>query len=152
MPTFEKGDMWSIFGKTQRFIITTNPVINSKGAVVMGRGIAKQFADRYPAGPFDMAKNITKDIDLGYEPLFGRIHVYDKQAVYYFMVKRHWREAAHPAVIRDAARELRISAMDRPQERFDLNFPGIGNGKLPREQVLPLLDDLPSNVHIWELE
>jgi len=31
-----------------------------------------------------------------------------------------------------------------------MNFPGIGNGRLDRADVLPLLMDLPETVTIWE--
>ncbi|NJO31394.1 MAG: hypothetical protein HC874_30440, partial [Richelia sp. SL_2_1] len=34
--------------------------------------------------------------------------------------------------------------------RIDLNFPGIGNGRLNRSKVLPIIEKLPDSVHIWE--
>ena len=34
--------------------------------------------------------------------------------------------------------------------RFDLNFPGIGNGHLSKDEILPIISKLPDNVHIWE--
>jgi len=37
-----------------------------------------------------------------------------------------------------------------PTAQIHLNFPGIGNGGLPRTQVFPLLQPLPGNVTIWE--
>lgn len=151
MPTLEKGDMWSVFGHTDHFIITTNPIVRKDGACVMGRGIAKQFADRYPQGPYDLGKEIKAHHWLGFTPEYGIFGTYDGQAVFYFMVKSHWREDAHPAIIRDSAKRVRISAVDHPESRYDLNFPGIGNGKLSREIVLPLIEDLPDNVHVWEL-
>ena len=33
--------------------------------------------------------------------------------------------------------------------RVDLNFPGIGNGKLLMEDVLPVIDCLGDNVNVW---
>lgn len=35
-------------------------------------------------------------------------------------------------------------------KRVDLNFPGIGNGRLNREDVLPIISVLPDKVYIWE--
>lgn len=150
MPTFERGDMWSVFGKTDHFIITTNPIIRRDGACVMGRGIAKEFADQYPRGPFDLGKELRLYQGNGIIPEFGIFGVYDGQPVYFFMVKRHWKEEASPRIIALATERLRLLATHCPEDRFDLNFPGIGNGKLPREQVLSLIEDLPSNVHVWE--
>jgi len=46
--------------------------------------------------------------------------------------------------------DLHLSSKEN--KRIDLNFPGIGNGKLPRHQVLYLLEDLPDNIHVWEYD
>lgn len=143
----EKGDMWDVFGKTDLFLITTNPIVRKDGALVMGRGIAKQFAERFPSGPYELA-NIVRAFpqqhcgNLYYEPVFGR------QTIGYFMVKTHWKEPASIPVIMRSVAELIYKAP--LYNRIDLNFPGIGNGKLKREDVLPLLEVLPDNVHIWE--
>jgi len=40
-------------------------------------------------------------------------------------------------------------AIAHPDCRIDLNFPGIGNGRLSPDQVLPLIKQLPDNVHVW---
>lgn len=150
MPTFVKGDMWSVFGNTGLFMITTNPIKRKDGAIVMGRGIAKQAKDRYPSLPFDFGRRLDPAV-VGYQGLTptGVIGWYDKQAIGYFMVKSHWREMAVPDIIEDSAIDL--SECAHHFNRIDLNFPGIGNGKLKREDVLPLLEILPDSVHIWEL-
>lgn len=151
MPTFVKGNMWSIFGNTDLFMITTNPIKRADCAIVMGRGIAKQAKDRYPSLPFDFARARDPAI-VGYQGLTptGLIGWYDKQAIGYFMVKRHWREMAALNIIEDSAIDL--SEYAHHFKRIDLNFPGIGNGRLTREEVLPRLEVLPDNVHIWEFE
>jgi len=138
----EKGDMWSVFGKTDLFLITTNPIVRKDGAVVMGRGIALEAKKRFPKLPYDFG--------MGYPGITstGHIGVYDGQLVGFFMVKYHWREEAKLNVIENSVNELCewISRYDR----VDLNFPGIGNGKLKREDVLPIIEVLPDNVHVWE--
>lgn len=146
----ERGDMWSVFGKTDHFIITTNPIVRKDGACVMGRGIAKQFAERYPQGPIDLGDEIKMHQNLGYELTYGVFGYYDNQGVYFFMVKDHWANKAKLRIIRDSAHHLKNAALGRPNERYDLNFPGIGNGGLTREEVLPMIEDLPDNVHVWE--
>lgn len=152
IPVLEKGDMWSVFGKTGNFIITTNPIVKNDGSCVMGAGIAKQFKRRHPDGPYLLGEEIKAHVRAGFPMDYGYFGTFDEQDVYYFMVKDHWAEEALPRRIRDSARKLKDSALLNPARRYDLNFPGIGNGRLKREDVLPLLEDLPDNVHIWEFE
>lgn len=143
----EKGNMWDVYGNTDLFLVTTNPVINKSGGLVMGRGIAKEFATRFPEGPKEFARLVRAFPShyvrtLTYTPVFG------EQTVGYFMVKDHWAEPAKLSIIMRSTAEL----MDRAPlyKRIDLNFPGIGNGGLDREVVLPIISALPDNVHIWE--
>lgn len=152
---FERGDMWSVFGKTDMFLITTNPVINKAGLAVMGRGIAKQMADRYPEVREDFANTMQIIKTAGMWPCFCDsigAYGYPKQPVGFFMVKDHWAAPAKPDVIKRAVDELCSWIIDTQYSRVDLNFPGIGNGKLSREDVLPLLEPLPDCVHIWEYD
>lgn len=149
MAKFEKGNMWDMFGKTDLFLITTNPIVTKAGKLVMGRGIAQQMRDNFPGSDVELARIVRAFPhnpvgNLYYEPIFG------KQSVGYFMVKDHWGEPAKiPIIMRSVARLIEIAPSWR---RIDLNFPGIGYGKLSREEVLPLLETLPDNVHIWEYE
>lgn len=151
----EKGDMFQMWGKTDIFVITTNPIVTKLGKAVMGAGIAKQIADRCPEVPFVFGKLIS---DYGNNPAFrksGMITVVDNQNLGYFMVKEHWAEPAVPEIIEQSVKDLNAwinyCKNYKPEVRVDLNFPGIGNGKLPREVVLPLIQDLPDCVHVWEL-
>jgi hypothetical protein len=152
MPAYERGDMWDVFGKTDLFLITTNPIRKKDGAVVMGRGIALQMKERFPDLPYAFGKRLSL-----LDELFGQhkcfvdsIGNYENQLVGFFMVKNHWRDAADPRVIEESVWELQQWIGDEVFHRVDLNFPGIGNGKLKREDVLPLLEPLPNCVHIWE--
>jgi hypothetical protein len=154
----ERGNMWDVFGKTDLFLITTNPIVRKDGAVVMGRGIAKEAANRFPELPFDFGRKIKPPRK---RTQTGIIGCYGGQMVGWFMVKSHWQEPARLDIIKASVASL-VDAMhftnivgERriPSDfRVDLNFPGIGNGKLKREDVLPLLVDLPDNVHIWEYD
>ena len=152
----EKGDMWSIFGKTRIFLITTNFQRNAQGLAVMGRGIANEAALRFPEIREDFAKRLEDSIDLqayddALHPVYtGIIGKYDGQVLGWFMTKRHWKDPSTLDIIRDSVRELK--RWQDIAERIDLNFPGIGNGKLKREDVLPIIEQLPDNVHVWERE
>lgn len=143
--------MWDVFGKTGLFLITTNPIRRKDGAVVMGRGIAREAALRFPELPFDFGRRLGPEV-VGYQACgesTGVIGTYDQQQVGFFMVKRHWAEDADPQIINDSVTDLMEWACHR-FTRIDLNFPGIGNGKLRRDDVLPLIKRLPDNVHVWE--
>jgi hypothetical protein len=39
---------------------------------------------------------------------------------------------------------------EHPDASVHLNYPGIGNGRLRREDVLPIIALLPDQVTIWE--
>lgn len=147
----EKGDMWDVFGKTDCFIITTNPVVRNDGAVVMGRGIAKQVKDRFPEFPYDFAR-VRDPATLGYGAISntGVVGRYDGQLMGFFMVKDHWREPAVLDIIEDSVSDIMEWA--NHYDRIDLNFPGIGNGGLDRALVLPIIEQLPDNVHVWEFD
>ena len=151
----EKGNMWNVFGKTELFLITTNPIIRKDGAVVMGRGIAKEVKERFPRFPYLMAEQLSRahpEIDADMH-CCSPLATFDEQLMGYFMVKRHWREPALKEIIANSVEHLLLLPLRygfNSSARIDLNFPGIGYGKLKREDVLPLLEELPDNVHVWE--
>jgi hypothetical protein len=146
----EHGNMWDVFHDTDIFMITTNPIRRKDGAVVMGRGIAKEAKDRYPELPHDFGQALQElhpEVD---QFCVGPINVYEGTPIWFFMVKDHWRNKASLQIIQQSVFYLKHGFVNLDQKRIDLNFPGIGNGGLTREEVLPLLQELPDNVHIWE--
>lgn len=146
----ERGNMWDVFGKTGMFMITTNPIARKDGGIVMGRGIAKEMATKYPKAPYDFAEALAHCDYM--DANTGEFAVYDGQIVGWFMVKSHWRLPAELTIIEDSLVHLILAhEAHKLYRRIDLNFPGIGNGKLGRDKVLPLLEKyLPDNVHVWE--
>jgi len=52
------GNIMNYIGKVSAIIITTNGFVKSNGECVMGRGIAKQFADKYINIPTLVGNNI----------------------------------------------------------------------------------------------
>jgi len=123
------------------FLFTGNPIRNSRGEVVMGRGAAKQVRDCYPT----VAKQITTD-----QPVtLLRIDDNRLQYIGWFQVKHHWREPADRALIKASAECLAEIAKTHPETRFHLNAPGVGNGRLKWADVEPLLRCLPDNVMIY---
>jgi len=143
----ERGNMWDAFGQGI-FMITTNPIVRKDGAVVMGRGIALEAKTRFPELPFLFGERLQEN---GGKPFIDYICHCGNTPIWYFMVKDHWREPAKKEIIQKSVEELsNWITQENLNLRIDLNFPGIGNGGLAREEVLPIIQQLPDNVHVWE--
>jgi hypothetical protein len=75
-----------------------------------------------------------------------------------FQVKRHYGQPAGISAssaralepIRHSTAALRGWCVAHPDAQVALNFPGIGNGRIRREDVLPIVTPLPHQVIIWE--
>lgn len=159
-----KGDIWEVHDDPStdsrtNFLVTTNSCLKKGGALVMGAGFAKEVRDRHPGGgpnnipAIDQVAGEAVRWSVGHLGHYGTVWLRDS---YYrqwalFQVKRHFKEDADPNLITFSAARLKAVAESLPDETFHLNFPGIGNGRLRREDVLPLLQGLPDNVHVWEL-
>jgi hypothetical protein len=158
MPRFMVGDMWTAYQSAHLFLITTNATITARGALVIGRGIARQAKERFPG----------LDVALGrqMQALCGNQAVYELLAsprwpapkLGAFQVKRHYSQPASTSaslaqaleLIRHSTAALCGWCVAHPDARVHLNFPGIGNGRLRREDVLPIIAQLPDQVAIWE--
>ena len=62
------------------------------------------------------------------------------------------KKSKFETIIEKATELLNLLAENRPEQRWDINFPGIGNGYLKREDVLKIIENLPDNVYVWERE
>lgn len=164
MATYEKGDMWEMWGRTSLFLITTNSTINW-GGLVMGRGIAKEAVARLQ-GIRLMASNLINDPSgNNHKPNYGLLtfdYRFDQrianQHIGLFQVKNHFKEKASISLIKLSTAKLfwwilNNGMVENPTGfRVDLNFPGIGNGALTKAEVKPIMDMLPDCIHIWEYE
>lgn len=121
------------------YLFTGNPIRRNDGHIVMGRGAAKQVRDTYPG--------IGRMISTERPVTFTQIT--DRQFIGWFQVKHHWKDAADLDLITTSAAFLDHAAKTRPEVTFHMNFPGIGNGKLQRTDVEPILNALPDNVHVY---
>ncbi len=143
----ERGNMWSIFKHTDYFIVTTNSYIREDGALVMGRGAARMLKNRVKGIEYDFGSHIVHLYAYGLViPLPLTNH---KPALGAFQVKTHYMNDAKLYLIEMATVQLLKLSEAQPTKRFDMNFPGIGNGRLLKEDVSPIIQNLPDNVHIW---
>ena len=151
MPQFKTGNMWAAYTAADLFLITTNSTLKkSSHALVMGRGIAQQARDRSPGLAEALGQHILKTCgSLGeYSLLISPRWPVAKLGA--FQVKRHYRQAASLELIQRSTAALRAWCTEHPDAIVHLNYPGIGNGRLRREDVLPIVMQLPDQVTIWE--
>lgn len=128
------------------YLFTGNPITKANGAIVMGRGAAKQVRDTFPGIDKVFGQQVLehgRDISLIW--LKGS----DRQYIGWFKVKEHWKLPADLSVIAASANALAITAATYPTRVFHMNYPGVGNGKLTEADVAPYLEVLPDNVLIY---
>lgn len=128
------------------YLFTGNPIRRKDGAIVMGRGAAKQCRDLFP-GVDKTYGDIIKQ-----EPHRNIMwaDVGPRQRLGWFKVKDHWGEPADLGLIKNSVASLHMVASLYDGLEFHMNFPGIGNGGLAEEDVLPVLQILPDNVLIYK--
>jgi len=145
MPTYRTGDMWDSYGDGL-FLITTNSYLRRDGCLVMGRGIALQTKEKFPEIPKTFGK-VIKD-SVGSLGQYGLIVLSDL-TLGAFQVKKHFKDKASPELIKHSVRCLNHLLTQHPEMKVNLNFPGIGWGHLKKEEVSPILEDLPDQVNVW---
>lgn len=164
MAIFKHGDMWQALAHVDHFLVTTNSFLRRDGCLVMGRGMALQAVQRYPHLPQLFGEDVRQccghlgiyGVILGdsltvegVRGQAGQMVPILESRIGLFQVKTHFAEAAELRLIERSTKELYSLAIDRPKQRFALNFPGIGNGRLSAMQVIPYIQNLPDNVEVW---
>ena len=129
------------------YLFTGNPVRKNNGAIVMGRGAAKQVRDTYPGLDLLYGNKLADKPDAHLIWLF--IGANPDKVLGWFKVKHHWQDPADLELIQQSTKQLKQIAEHVPHYVFHINFPGVGNGKLTEEDVLPILETLPDNVRIY---
>jgi hypothetical protein len=155
-----KGNMFNT--PTNVYCVTTNQYVTVNGRVVMGRGAAFTAKTLFHGLDYTLGGRIMRhqhsNPGTPYYLLYAGewVRYYGDVSrgvrIYGFQVKNHFRDDAKLDLIAHSANMLHVVATAlRPQDTYSLNFPGIGNGRLSRKQVMPLLETLPDNVTVWEL-
>lgn len=148
---YKYGDMLGHIVPGDVYLVTTNSYIRKDGALVMGRGAAKQLAMKNPIMP----------------RIFGRIcnercgHLGEYRILTHtngsgvclgaFQVKYHFKDMADIELIKRSVDEL-IEVACTDGRIFHLNYPGIGNGRLDAFDVEPIISRLPDNVNVWRFK
>lgn len=142
MCNYITGDFWKVWKAYDVALITTNGYIKKSGEGVMGAGIAKQAKDKYPVLPKRLGTRIRENGNIVQS--IAKMVFKDGSRVILgaFPVKHSWDERADESLIEESCKQLMHVLNDKfpDNAKVLLNYPGIGNGKLKREQVKPILD------------
>ena len=116
----------------------------------MGRGIARQAKERFPG--LDVVLGGHIQALCGNQGIYGLLVSprWPAAKLGAFQVKQHYSQPASLELIRRSTTALCAWCAKHPDALVHLNFPGIGNGRLLREDVLPIIAQLPNQVTIWE--
>ncbi len=132
----------------------TQTVVNTVNTVgVMGKGLAKHFAETYPK-MFELYKNYCKDGSL----TTGKLWLWKSpdQWVLNFPTKKHWKNPSKIEYIESGLKKF----VEKYEEQGirEISFPrlGCGNGGLDWEVVRPLmeqyLENLPITIYIHDFQ
>jgi hypothetical protein len=134
----------SIFdSKADALCVPTNGVVKGSGDLVMGKGLAKLFAQRYPGLPRQLGDHVQKagNVPCLYRPddKFGVLGKY----VISFPTKHHWSQPSDLVLIERSARCI-VSLVEVMQlSTIALSRVGCGLGHLDWDtQVKPLLTQI----------
>lgn len=116
----------------------------------MGRGIARQARNRFPGLDTALGQQILSVC--GSQGEYGLLVSprWPKARLGAFQVKRHYSQPASLELIQHSTAALCTWCFEHPGASIQMNFPGIGNGSLRREDVLPIVAQLPDQITIWE--
>jgi len=124
--------------KGDAIVVTTNGVVRTNGMLVMGAGIAKQFAERYPLLPDLLGKAV---FDKGNHCYAFRA---DKILIS-FPTKYGYREPSSIVLIERSAHEIVAIAGRLDLKEIYMTPPGCGMGMLKwgdvRRVIENILDD-----------
>jgi len=142
-----KGDIWEFHSEGNPIAVTTNPIINTRGKVVMGRGIAKEAATRFPRLPAELAMKIQSNKTAN-RP-HNIVYYFPEYNIFTFPTKHHWRYDSNTELIKHSYLRLRrLVAKLRKEKRLPSSLkvyiprPGCGNGRLDwSTEVKPILEN-----------
>lgn len=123
---------WAQDAPNTYIVITTNGTVKRDGCCVMGRGVAKQAAVRFPGLPAFLGEKISTH--------GNHVHVLPGNLIS-FPVKFHWAEEANILLINRSVVELVDTADLIHATHIYMPRPGCGNGGLTWDVVRPLLVD-----------
>jgi hypothetical protein len=142
------GDIWANADDYDAMVITTNGFVKTNGEAVMGRGIAKEAAERYPLFPVDLGTLLKERGNHAFSFCY-------KSNFWFFTLpvkpeygpngEMGWKAKADITLIERSIQELlvQISGIDQfftKVNKVIMPRPGCGNGRLKWEDVKPVIE------------
>ena len=141
-----KGNIFNILD-ADAICVTTNGVVKNNGELVMGAGIALQFANKFP-GLADFFGRGVKEMGNHVQHAWYRLPNQNNREICIISIptKHHWKDKSDMFLILRSIKELVQKADDLKLKKIVLSRPGCGLGGLDYEtQVKPaiqhILDD-----------
>lgn len=147
------GDIFNHLEDFDAVVVTTNGFVKSNGRCVMGAGIAKQVRDKIRDTDLQLGRYIKQYGNR----VFNLGHYTKKKGTISFNlislpVKHNWWEDADVDLIAKSLSQL-IELVDKLElTKVAVPYPGIGNGKLSKDVVAPLLEVLDDRFIVCTLK
>ena len=141
MPIFKTGSLLSAPGIK---IVTASSFLTSERKLFMGRGLARDLKIKVPGIDKIFGSMVLENG--GHAGRYGLL-VYERWGV--FQVRYRFNESPDFELITFGMEMARAFAQET-NYIIHLEFPGIGEGELTKEEVRPIVETLPGNVYVWE--
>jgi len=159
-----QGDIWQ--SKADYICITTNGIVKKDGCLVMGAGIAKEAADRFPELSFDLGDlvsiggNHVYATNYFYGIEFGKVYsgkycipipedTLDNGRILSFPTKHHFKAKSDLKLIKQSCTELRRVVGTFGSKTIAIPRPGCGCGGLDWKDVKPVLEQYFPEDNFW---
>lgn len=134
-----KGNIFDLFmtGSYDAICITTNGITKKSGDAVMGAGIAKACAEKFPRSPKDLAEGLKENgnvVQIISPTIYGLILS--------FPTKNHWKDPSNIELIKKSCHQLMDFIDENKLTRVLLPKPGCSNGKLEWSEVEPIISEI----------
>lgn len=128
------GNFWGEYDKYDAIVCTTNQIVKSNGELVMGGGIAYDFAVRYPYLPLVWGYQTRKKIHLTI--------AYEQQWLIGMPTKKHYKDPSPIDLIEKSCNELVKFADEYKLNSVLMTRPGCGLGGLSWHNVKPCIETI----------
>lgn len=141
MPQFKTGSLLNAPGIK---IVTTSSFLTSERKLFMGRGLARDLKIKVPGIDKIFGSMVLENG--GHAGRYGLL-VYEKWGV--FQVRYRFNDKADLELITFGVERVREFA-EETNYIIHLEYPGISEGELTKEEMGPIVNTLPGNVYVWE--
>ena len=163
MVQFAQGNMFDVMNDYDVLLVTGNGVVRD-GNLVMGKGAAKDLAQRYRFFPALVGSKLQQyyphiySVDGRYYEKVYRYYLFlwksygeNRTILGLLQTKMHYIDPTPLLLLSRSCDKLKTYAEMFPHQKIACSYPAIGYGGLPKDSVVPYIDKLPDNVTLFEL-